>query len=160
MQPNTLKQQGEGSSEFHPEIPKQQGKGSRISTASERRGQPNEARPARSARNEEQLILALLLECLRVESWFFFFGGCSCPAVGTVEFWAFLGRRPPRCHHVREGGLLAVHQGWPLGRCFCAASGLLFSVELCAFFFKFRADPAGLAACVLALLLFAVPAVR
>ena len=65
----------------------------------------------------------------------FFLGGCSCSAVGTVEFWAFLGRRPPRCHHVREGGLLAVHQGWPLGRCFCAASGLLFRVELCAFLF-------------------------
>ena len=70
--------------------------------------------------------LALLLERFRVECWFFF------------------GRRPPRCHHFREGGLLAAHQGWPLGCCFCAASGLLFRVELCVCF-SFLADPAGLA---------------
>ena len=44
----------------------------------------------------------------------------------------------------REGGLLAAHQGWPLACCFCAASELLFRVELCAFV-SFLADPASLA---------------
>ena len=83
-----------------------QGKGCRVSTASERWGQPSEARPARSARNQEKLILALLLECQRVELCpYFRGGGLLLPFCWNVSGWnsgAFFGRRPPRCHHFRE----------------------------------------------------------
>ena len=68
--------------------------------------------------------LALLLERFGSEFWAFFLKAASS---------LLSGRRPPRCHHVREGGLLAVRQGCSLGCCFCAASGLLFRVELCVF---------------------------
>ena len=66
----------------------------------------------------------------------FVFWRLLLPCCRNVLGWIFcvFGRRSPRCHHVREGGLLAAHQGWPLGCCFCAASGLLFRVELCVFF--------------------------